>query len=132
MPKTNLALEDIEQIKQSKGKLSAAEVQRKYSIGWDRLQKLWNDKPVAQLSPALLEPVKQRGIEHVTNQHKELVVEDLFARLGQLEAKMDKQTTQMERQTDLMQNILDSLDSVSEAESDTQSIEEESHTLQDI
>ena len=45
---------------------------------------------------------------------------------------MLKQTTQMERQTDLMQNILDSLDSVSEAEPDTQSIEKETHTLQDI
>ena len=31
-----------------------------------------------------------------------------------------------------MQNILDSLDSVPEAESGSQSIEEETHTLQDI
>ena len=151
MPKANLTLEDIEQIKKSKGKLSASEVQRKYNIGWDRLQKLWNDKPDAQdakniKKQELTQPAQQdqtpvtqqeniqREIEHVTNQHKEIVVEDVFARLGQLEAKMERQTTQMEKQTELMQNILDSLDAVSE--SDTQSIldkeNKESHTLQDI
>ena len=58
----------------------------------------------------------------MTNQHKEIAVEDVFARLGQLEAKMERQTTQMEKQTELMQNILDSLDAVSDIESDTQSI----------
>ena len=42
MTKTSLSPEDVEQIKQSKGKLSAAEVQRRYNIGWGRLQKLWN------------------------------------------------------------------------------------------
>ena len=42
----------------------------------------------------------------MTTQHKEIVVEDVFARLGQLEAKMERQTTQMEKQTELMQNIL--------------------------
>ena len=151
MPKANLTLEDIEQIKKSKGKLSASEVQRKYNIGWGRLQKLWNDKPVAQdaenitkqeltlpaqqdLTSVTQQENIQREIEHVTTQHKEIVVEDFFARLGQLEAKMERQTTQMEKQTELMQNILDSLDAVSE--SDTQSILEkenkESHTLQDI
>ena len=35
MPKTKLTLEDIEQIKKSKGNLSASEVQRKYNIGVD-------------------------------------------------------------------------------------------------
>ena len=48
MPKTNLTLEDIEQIKKSKGNISASEMQRKYNIGWGRLQNLWNGKPVAQ------------------------------------------------------------------------------------
>ena len=56
-------------------------------------------------------------------------MEDFYARLGRIEAKM-------ERQTELMQNILDSLNAVSDIESDTQSILEkenkESHTLQDI
>ena len=70
----------------------------------------------------------------MTTQHKEIVVEDVFARLGQLETKMERQTTQIEKQTELMQNILYSLDAVSE--SDTQSILEkenkESHTLQNI
>ena len=149
MPKTNLTLEDVEQIKQSKGKLSASEVQRKYSIGWDRLQKLWKDTPVAP-TPTPLDPVTpqhvtkqaltlpalqeniQREIEHLTNQHKEIVVEDFFARLGQLEAKMERQTTQMERQTELMQNILDSLAAVSDIESDKILENKESHTLQDI
>ena len=149
MPKSNLTLEDIEQIKKSKGKLSASEVQRKYNIGWGRLQKLWNDKPDAQdaenitkqeltlpaqqdLTPVTQQENIQREIEYVTTQHKEIVVEDFFARLGQLEAKMERQTTQMEKQTELMQNILDSLDAV--PESDTQYILEnkESHTLQDI
>ena len=151
MPKANLTLEDIEQIKKSKGKLSSSEVQRKYNIGWGRLQKLWNDKPVAQdaenitkqeltlpaqqdITPVTQQENIQREIEYVTTQHKEIVVEDVFARLGQLEAKMERQTTQMEKHTELMQNILDSLDAVSE--SDTQSILEkeikDSHTLQDI
>ena len=154
MPKSNLTLEDIEQIKKSKGKLSASEVQRQYNIGWGRLQKLWNDKPVAQdaaqsaenitkqeltqpaqqdhapqLTPVAQQENIQREIEHVTNQQKEIVLEDVFARLGQLEVKI-------ERQTELMQNILDSLDAVSDRESDTQSILEkentESYTLQDI
>ena len=58
----------------------------------------------------------------MTNQHKEIVVEDVFARLRQLETKMERQTTQMEKQTELIQNILDSLDAVSDIESDTQSI----------
>ena len=56
-------------------------------------------------------------------------MKDFYARLGRIEAKM-------ERQTELMQNILESLDAVSDIESDTQSILEnenkESHTLQDI
>ena len=64
MPKANLTLEDIEQIKKSKGKLSASEVQRKYNIGWGRLQKLWNDKPVAQdaeniIKQELTQPTQQ-------------------------------------------------------------------------
>ena len=126
-------------------------MQRKYNIGWGRLQKLWNDTPDAQnaenitkqdltqpaqqdLTPVTQQENIQREIEYVTTQHKEIVVEDVFARLGQLEAKMERQTTQMEKQTELMQNILDSLDAVSE--SDTQSILEkeikESHTLPDI
>ena len=67
---------------------------------------------------------------------REIVVEDFFARLGQLEANMETQTTQMEKQTELLHNILDSLDAVSNIESDTQSILEqenrESYTLQDI
>ena len=145
-------------------------MQRKYNIGWGRLQKLWNDKPVAQdaeniIKQELTEPAQQdltpvtqqeniqRETEHVTNQHKEIVVEanpvritkepqensvpqesiiqqepiphreivveDFYARLGRIEAKM-------ERQTELMQNILASLDDVldieSDKEPDTQSI----------
>ena len=94
MPKANLTLEDIEQNKKSKDNLSASEVQRKYNIGWGRLQKLWNDKPVAQdaenitkqeltvpaqqdLSPVTQQENIQREIEHVTTQHKEIVVEDV-------------------------------------------------------
>ena len=46
MPKTSLTLDDIENIKKSKGVLSASEVQRKYGIGWGRLQKLWEDKTI--------------------------------------------------------------------------------------
>ena len=86
MPKSNLTLEDKEQIKKSKGKLSASEVQRQYNIGWGRLQKLWNDKPVAQdaenitkqeltlpaqqdLTPVTQQENIQREIEHVANQH---------------------------------------------------------------
>ena len=61
--------------------------------------------------------------------HREIIVEDFYARLGRIESKM-------ERQTELMQNILDSLDAVTDIELDTQSILEkdnkESHTLQDI
>ena len=72
----------------------------------------------------------------MTSPQKEIVVEDFFARLGQLEANMETQTTQMEIQTELLHNILDSLDAVSDIESDTQSILEqenrESYTLQDI
>ena len=153
MTKTRLTLEDVEQIKQSKGKLPASEVQRKYSIGWERLQKLWKDTPapITLAGPTTKQDLAQqeelqREIERVTAQvpaQREIVVEDFFARLGQLEAKlgiqttqMERQTTQMERQTELMQNILDSLDAVSDIESDTQSILEqenrESHTLQDI
>ena len=152
MPKSNLTLEDIEKIKKSKGILSASEVQRQY-IGWSRLKKLWNGESVAQdsenitkqelaqpaqqdLTPVAQQEKIQREIERVTAPQKEIVVEDFFARLGQLEAKMERQTTQMERQTELMQNILDSLDAVSNIESDTQSILEkentESYTLQDI
>ena len=153
MPKSNLTLEDIEKIKKSKGILSASEVQRQYNIGWSRLKKLWNGESVAQdsenitkqelaqpaqqdLTPVAQQEKIQREIERVTAPQKEIVVEDFFARLGQLEAKMERQTTQMERQTELMQNILDSLDAVSNIESDTQSILEkentESYTLQDI
>ena len=112
-------------------------MQRKYNIGWGRLQKLWNDRPDAQdaenitkqdltqpaqqdLTPVTQQENIQREIEYVTTLHKEIVVEDVFARLGQLEAKMERQTTQMEKQTELMQNILDPLDAVSE--SDIQSI----------
>ena len=63
---------------------------------------------------------KQEEIERMTQMHtpqREIVVEDFFARLGQMEAKlgmlatqMEGQTTQMEIQTETMQNILDSLD----------------------
>ena len=39
MGKTNLSLDDIEEIKKSKDLLSASEVQKKYNIGRSRLQK---------------------------------------------------------------------------------------------
>ena len=147
MTKTSLSPEDVEQIKQSKGKLSAAEVQRRYNIGWGRLQKLWNganQEPVTRDVPTTKQDIAQkeelqREIERVTQvqtPQREIVVEDFFARLGQLEANMETQTTQMEKQTELLHNILDSLDAVSNIESDTQSILEqenrESYTLQDI
>lgn len=129
MPKTKLTLEDIEEIKKSKGNLSASEVQRKYGIGWERLQKIWNgvqDKTI-QITKQGEEDNIQRELQHYTPES--IVVEDFYTRLGQIETKMD-------RQTELMQNILDSLDAVSDIESDTQSILErenkESYTLQDI
>lgn len=43
MGKTDLTLEDIEQIQKSKGLLSASEVRRKYNIGWERPKKLWGN-----------------------------------------------------------------------------------------
>ena len=121
-----------------------SEVQRKYSIGWERLQKLWKDTPapITLAGPTTKQDLAQqeelqREIERVIKvpaqvlAQREIVVGDFFARLGQLEAKlgiqatqMERQTTQMEIQTETMQNILDSLGS------DAQSIEEE--TLQDI
>ena len=109
--------------------------------------KLWNganQEPVTRDVPTTKQDIEQkeelqREIERVTQvqtPQREIVVEDFFARLGQIETKMERQTTQMERQTELMQNILDSLDAVSNIESDTQSILEkentESYTLQDI
>ena len=124
MTKTSLTPEDVEQIIQSKGKLSAAEVQRRYNIGWGRLQKLWNganQEPVTRALPTTKQDLaKQEEIERMTQMHtpqREIVVEDFFARLGQMETKlgmlatqMEGQTTQMEIQTETMQNILDSLD----------------------
>ena len=133
MPKTKLTLEDIEEIKESKGNLSASEVQRKYGIGWERLQKIWNgvqDKTI-QITKQDEGDNIQRELQHYTphNTPENIVVEDFYTRLGQIETKMD-------RQAELMQNILDSLDAVSDIESDTQSILEkenkESYTLQDI
>ena len=140
MTKTSLSPEDVEQIKQSKGMLSAAEVQRRYNIGWGRLQKLWNGanrEPVTRDVPTTKQDIEQkeelqREIERVTQvqtPQREIVVEDFFARLGQIETKL-------ERQTELLHNVLDSLDAESNIESDTQSIlekeNEESYTLQDI
>ena len=117
MTKTSLSPEDVEQIKQSKGKLSAAEVQRRYNIGWGRLQKLWNganQESVTRDVPTTKQDIEQkeelqREIERVTQvqtPQREIVVEDFFARLGQIETKL-------ERQTELLHNILDSLDAES-------------------
>ena len=128
MTKTSLTPEDVEQIIQSKGKLPAAEVQRRYNIGWGRLQKLWNGankEPATHAVPTTKQDLAkqeeiQKEIGRMTQMHtpqRETVVEDFFARLGQMEAKlgmqatqMERQTTQMEIQTEKMQNILDSLD----------------------
>ena len=109
MTKTSLSPEDVEQIKQSKGKLSVAEVQRRYNIGWGRLQKLWNganQEPVTRDVPTTKQDIAQkeelqREIERVTQvqtPQREIVVEDFFARLGQIETKL-------ERQTELLHNI---------------------------
>ena len=137
MTKTSLTPEDVEQIIQSKGKLSAAEVQRRYNIGWGRLQKLWNganQEPVTRAVPTTKQDLaKQEEIERMTQMHtpqREIVVEDFFARLGQMEAKlgmlatqMEGQTTQLEIQTETMQNILDSLDPQCAEEEALQEIE---------
>ena len=92
MPKSRLTLEDIENIKKSKGILSASAVQRQYNIGWERLKKLWNGKDEEPVQKEEL----QREIERVTQvqtPQREIVVEDFFARLGQLEANMESQKT---------------------------------------
>ena len=117
MGKTKLSLDDIEEIKKSKDLLSASEVQKKYNICWSRLQKIWDANPVRITKEPQENIVPQESIiqQELIPQHREIVVEDFYARLGQTEAKM-------ERQTELMQNILDSLDAVSDIESDTQSI----------
>ena len=57
MGKTTLSLDDIEEIKKSKGLLSASEVQKKYNIGWGRLQKIWNAAP-ANATPANTPPTR--------------------------------------------------------------------------
>ena len=89
-----------------------------------RLQKLWNganQEPITRAVPTTKQDLAQqeelqREIERVTQVpqqevlQREIVVGDFFARLGQLEAQMERQTTQMEIQTEKMQNILDSLD----------------------
>ena len=128
MTKTSLSPEDVEQIIQFKGKLSAAEVMRRYNIGWERLQKLWNgatQESITRVVPTTKQDLaNQRELQKETEQmlqmhtpQRELVVEDFFARLGKMEAKlevlaaqMEGQTTQMEIQTETMQNMLDSLD----------------------
>ena len=149
MDKTSLSLDDIEEIKKSKGLLSASEVQKKYNIGWGRLQKIWNAAPanatsVATTPTRITNPTENKEIERFVPQdtiqqdpipHREIVVEDFYARLGRIEATM-------ERQRQLMQNILDSLDDMADVESDiasdvesnTQSNLEnkESSTLRDI
>ena len=103
MPKTKLTLEDIEEIKKSKGNLSASEVQRKYGIGWGRLQKIWNDVhdktiQITKQGTNDKEDNIQREIQHVmttpdaTQQpNPQIVVQDFYARLGQIELKMDRQ-----------------------------------------
>ena len=96
-----------------------------------------NQEPVTRDVPTTKQDIAQkeelqREIERVTQvqtPQREIVVEDFFARLGQIETKL-------ERQTELLHNILDSLDAVSDIESGIQSILEqenrESYTLQDI
>ena len=106
-------------------------MQKKYNIGLSRLQKIWDANPVRITKEPQENIVPQESIiqQEPIPQHREIVVEDFYARLGRIEAKM-------ESQTEVMQNILDSLDAVSDIESDTQSILEkenkETHTLQDI
>ena len=113
-------------------------MQKKYNISWSRLQKIWDANPVRitkepqeNINRKIEGIVPQESIiqQEPIPQHREIVVEDFYARLGRIEAKM-------ERQTELMQNILDSLDAVSDIESNTQSILEkenkESRTLQDL
>ena len=103
MGKTKLSLDDIEEIKKSNQRC-----RKKYNIGWSRLQKLWDANPVRITKEPQENIVPQEPIiQQELIPHKEIVVEDFYARLGRIEAKM-------ERQTELMQNILDSLDAVSD------------------
>ena len=132
MPKAKLTMEHIENIKNSKGYLSASEVQRKYGIGWTRLQKIW-DSPVTTVQSTQPHRVTAVRTELApVRQVQQIIVEDFFERLGQLNA-------QMERQTELMQNIVVSLDKDDAEAADAESVKDlevseavEEITLQNI
>ena len=136
MGKTNLSLDDIEEIKKSKGLCRRSII----SAGAD-YKKIWNAAP-ANATPAntpltrITKPTENKEIERFVPQdtiqqdhipHREIVVEDFYARLGRIEATM-------ERQREFMQNILEHLDDMADVESNTQSNLEnkESSTLRDI
>ena len=149
MTKTILSPEDIEQIKQSKGKLPAAEVQRRYNIGWGRLQKMWNDnqEPATRVITRDAQPITMDAEDKFLYK---LTPQDLFAKLQQIEtniqqiasnmqqmmSQMDNQSDQIEKQTIRSMYVVDALDTLLEEESDTQSIlkqeKKETHTLQDV
>lgn len=92
--------------------MSAAEVRRKYNIGWERLQKIWGngDKDIQVLKPSgeikrLEAPAKEESLNPGDFiKREQLVVEDFYSRLADMQELMKKQSEKIQYLIDLLQD----------------------------